>query len=135
MATPRHMLDPLLAPDGRVSALVSEDGYHVSAIGDVLGLTPARLAKLTGRTTESAAQLFDGAPKRPRDPRTREVLGELVEIIGLLDALGGLDNARSWFATPLPSHGGQSPFEVVAARNGRALIANLLALATGNVGG
>jgi hypothetical protein len=133
MATRRN--DPLLMPSRLVAELVGEEGYQVRAIRDRLGITPARLAELTGRTTESVAGLFDGRSTLPRHARTRQVLGELVELIRILEAEQSLELAPAWFFAPLSAFGGKSPFEMVRNGEGRALIARFFAQATGNAGG
>ena len=115
----------LLTPDGR---------YAVRNLCQNLGVEPAELARLTGRATESVAKLFGNQPSKPREIRTLRVLRELLQLHGILDALGlAGDEMRSWMHSPLPAFDGKTPQEVIEEGRGQELIARLTAYSSGNV--
>lgn len=109
-------------------------GFHVARICGVLGVEPAELGRLTGRSTESVAKMFKQESVHPRDPRTRQALRELSQFVAILRAMDMEDEASRWMHTPLPSFSGKNPLEIVADGRGQELVGRLIANATGNVG-
>lgn len=131
------MLDPVLMPSRLVRDLIDDKGrYNVRLICQVVGLTAAPFAQLTHRSTESVAKSFsDSAPPlKPREARTRAVLRQLVQIIGLLRSMGISEEAPRWMHTPLPSFEGRTPAEIIEEGQGQQLVDRLLAMASGNLG-
>lgn len=126
--------DPLLVNTKLVSDLVSAGGYNVARLCKVLHLKAADFAQLTERGTESVARSVKKDDfVQLVHPETHQRVRELVEVTGLLRAMG-MDEA-TWIRTPLPSYDGKTPLELVGAGGGRELIARLLGLAVGDVGG
>src|SRR5438552_14299391 len=118
------------------SDFVTETG--AIGLGDLskrLGLSPAEFAQASGQATESVAKNFGTEPVRLRHPEALRVAGELVEIDGLLQALG-LDgeHIRKWLRTPNPALAGKTPLGLIVERHGRTLINTLMSTAMGGAG-
>lgn len=114
--------------------LDASGGFRVARLGAVLGIEPAELGRVSGRSTESVAKMFKQESVHPRSARTREVLGELAQLAAILRAMGLEEDAPRWMHTPLPAFAGKTPVELIAARRGQELVGRLLANATGNIG-
>lgn len=129
--------DPVLLPSKLVRDLIDDNGrYNIRAICQIMGITAALFAQLTHRATESVAKSFaESAPNvKPRDARTQRVVAELVQIIGILRAMGLDRDAARWMHTPLPSFSGQTPAALITEGRGQELVERLLAVASGNIG-
>lgn len=114
-----------------------DDGgkYRLRRICSILGVEKAAFARLTHRRTESVAKLFEqDRGFGPREPRTREVMKHLVQLITVLRAMGIEGEAPKWMNTPLPDFDGMTPQDVLADGRGQELVSRLLDLATGGVG-
>jgi len=137
MAPSSGATDPMIATLGSsVREFVGSGGFRIDLLCRELELPAAEFASLTGRATTSIARYLQWERwVDPDDERTKRVLKELVQIVGLLRAMKMDDNASSWLRTPLPSYGGRTPLEVVKAGEGQDLIQRLLALAVGESGG
>src|SRR5688572_16746958 len=129
--------DPILATLGSsVREFVGSDGFRIDLLCRALELRAADLAALTGRETTSVARYIQQERfVQPEDKRTKQVLRELVQIVGLLRSMKMDSNAAAWLRTPLPSYDGKTPLEVVESGDGQDLIERLLALAVGESGG
>jgi hypothetical protein len=115
----------LLMPDGR---------YAVRQLCQGLGVEPAELARLTGRSTESVAKLFGSQPTKPREIRTLRVLRELLQLHSILDGLGlSGEEMKGWMHAPLPAFDGKTARDVIEEGHGQELIARLTAYSSGNV--
>jgi hypothetical protein len=125
--------DPLLTMQKLVSDVVSGQGYNVNRLCQAFHLKAADFAELTGRDISSVARsVRDDGFVELKDPATVRRVRELVELLGLLRAMG-LD-AGTWLKTPLPSYDGRTAFEVFRDGTARELISRLLGLAMGDVG-
>jgi hypothetical protein len=129
-------LDTLFFAGGQASRYLDESGkFHVGFLCEAVGVGPAVFARLTKRQTESVAGLFSSGFVQPREPRTREVLKELLQIVGIFNAMGwSPQDVSRWMNAPLPTFGGQSPTELIEHGRGQELITRLVDLAAGNVG-
>lgn len=112
------------------------EGYQVLGLCTELGVRPAAFARLTHRQTESVAKLFSGKFVKPKEPETWAVLRQMHQILALFRAMNWTrDDVRQWMNSPLPTYEGRTPLELVEGGKGQDLIDELVALATGNVGG
>jgi uncharacterized protein (DUF2384 family) len=108
--------------------------FVIKALCEHLGIQPADLARMTGRTTESVAKLFGAEATTPREERTVRVLRQLVQVVTVLGAMHLQPNeVKQWMRTPLQAFDGRTPLEEVAAGRGQELIGRLVTLASGNV--
>ena len=109
-------------------------GFHVRRICKVLGVDPAELARLSGRSTESVAKLFKRKSVHPRSARTESALREMTQLVTILRAMDLEKEAPRWTHTPLPGFAGKTPLELIEEGRGQELVGRLVANATGNVG-
>lgn len=126
----------LFLAGGHASRYLDDTGrFNVSHLCDEVGVGAAALARLTHRQTESVAGLFSAGFVQTRDPRTTAVLRELLQIVGIFQAMGWKpEDVRRWMKAPLPTFGGQTPIELIEHGSGQELITRLVDLAAGNVG-
>ena len=125
--------DPLFKPCLASDLMTREGNYNLRKICHFLGIGTLEFARLVDRRAESVASLVERDDVKPQDERIERVVQELWQIVGLLLAMGAEESAAEWMNTPLPSFNGQTPLNVITEGYGRDLIAQLLALSTGNV--
>jgi hypothetical protein len=118
------------------SGFVTETGaVRLGDLAERLAVSPAEFAQATGQTTESVSKNFGDEPVRLRHPEALRVAHELVEVEGLLKALGmSSERVRKWLRTPNPSFGGSTPMRLLIQHHGRDLINVLMAMAMGGSG-
>ncbi len=111
-------------------------GYCLAGLCRELGVRPAGFAKLTHRSTESVAKLFKRKFVKPKSPKTKKVIQQMWQIFTVFRAMGWKkDDISGWLHSPLPTHDGKAPLELIASGKGQPLIDELVDLATGNIGG
>lgn len=124
---------PPFQPGVGSDLVTREGGYNLREICHFLGISTSEFARLVDRSPDSVARLVERDDAKPQDEHTERIIQELLQIVGLLRAMGAEESAAEWMSTPLPSFSGQTPLNVIAEGYGRELVSQLLALSTGNV--
>ena len=128
-------LDSGLYVSPLVRDVIDDQGrYDVRAICQAMGIPAPMFARLTHRALESVARWFAESAPSSWDARTQVVLRQLVQIIGVLRAMGLEEDVQGWMDTPLPGFGNRTPADVITEGRGQELIERLVATASGSGG-